>query len=443
MSGAYNNNSPDKPSQFPVDFDFGLYQQQRQVPLQNTQRNTRDYPLDASAVDGSLVGFSHGYVRDQYMAPDFLISEFLAETGANNFNESNTNTSTISTTRKNNSNPTSLNNTSGQIEQQLLLQQPSYDIFSLTTFDDPSANYYPHSPSSSTNTNNNANGYYGDYQLNPQQLLQDQLQQSCLQQNQDTQEMPILIKQEPISNPTSPFTMNSPDFIQQRQQQQQVPQQHIPPVQKLQLLRAQYVPPPDTNIYQSRSSSTTLATTVSGGSMPFQKRFTHPQDTSQGSGTNDIMTPSKNGGRSRVKSSHNVIEQRYRNKINDKFTALQNSVPTLRITAKRKARSASSGCVKRDLDGSDYEDADGFGDTMGTVSNNSNLGESFSLPNDEDLEGLEPARKLNKGTILLKSIEYIKFLERKNDRMRLEHEELVLKARMLGLNIDEFINPCE
>ena len=54
-----------------------------------------------------------------------------------------------------------------------------------------------------------------------------------------------------------------------------------------------------------------------------------------------------------------------------------------------------------------------------------------------DLEGLEPARKLNKGTILAKSIEYIKFLEMKNERMKQEHDELVLKARMLGLVIDE------
>ena len=38
---------------------------------------------------------------------------------------------------------------------------------------------------------------------------------------------------------------------------------------------------------------------------------------------------------------------------------------------------------------------------------------SSSMDDDIDLEGLEPARKLNKGTILAKSIEYIKFLELK------------------------------
>lgn len=56
---------------------------------------------------------------------------------------------------------------------------------------------------------------------------------------------------------------------------------------------------------------------------------------------------------------------------------------------------------------------------------------------DEDLEGLEPARKLNKGTILAKSIEYIKFLERKNERIKMEHRELVERARMMGIQLDE------
>lgn len=119
--------------------------------------------------------------------------------------------------------------------------------------------------------------------------------------------------------------------------------------------------------------------------------------------------------RPRTKSAHNVIEQRYRNKINDKFTALQNSVPTLRVIARKKSKSRS------DDDDDDEE-------------------EYYYLPlleRGEDLEGLEPARKLNKGTILAKSVEYIKFLERKNDRMKLEHQQLVERARMLGIVLDE------
>lgn len=103
--------------------------------------------------------------------------------------------------------------------------------------------------------------------------------------------------------------------------------------------------------------------------------------------------------RPRARLAHNLIEQRYRNKINDKFTLLQNSVPTLRAAARRKDDSDSSAL--------------------------------------EDLEGLEPARKLNKGTILTKSIEYIKFLERKEARLKLEYEELAARARVMGVSLEK------
>lgn len=118
--------------------------------------------------------------------------------------------------------------------------------------------------------------------------------------------------------------------------------------------------------------------------------------------------------KARVKLAHNVIEQRYRNKINDKFTALQNSVPTLRVLARKSSRGRSD-----DEDDDEEELSTHDGDLA------------------EDLEGLEPARKLNKGTILAKSVEYIKFLERKNDRMRMVHQQLVERARMLGIPLDE------
>lgn len=118
----------------------------------------------------------------------------------------------------------------------------------------------------------------------------------------------------------------------------------------------------------------------------------------------------------RPKSAHNIIEQRYRNKINDKFQVLQNSVPTLRVAARRKSKKSKSG---------EYNDSD--------ISDEVSDEDTFL----EDLQGLEPARKLNKGTILTKSIEYIKFLELKNERMKLERDQLIMKAQMLGLSIDE------
>lgn len=120
--------------------------------------------------------------------------------------------------------------------------------------------------------------------------------------------------------------------------------------------------------------------------------------------------------RPRTKSAHNVIEQRYRNKINDKFTVLQNTVPSLRV-AKRKLKGLASPDFKQD-----YEE-----DPI----------EGYSGSEDEDLEGLEPAKKLNKGTILTKSIEYIKFLEMRNNSMLNENEQLLLKARLLGIPVDE------
>ncbi|RCK65280.1 hypothetical protein Cantr_00944 [Candida viswanathii] len=159
-------------------------------------------------------------------------------------------------------------------------------------------------------------------------------------------------------------------------------------------------------------------------------------------------------GRPRIKSAHNVIEQRYRNKINDKFNALQNSVPTLRILAKKKEREKymaqqhntnssnhDSNSNNEDYDSSDDEMLDNKSSIMNGTPNNSTASNGVlptaSMDEEIDLEGLEPARKLNKGTILAKSIEYIKFLELKNDRMKQEHDELVLKARMLGLVIDD------
>ncbi|EGV63615.1 hypothetical protein PSN45_004436 [Yamadazyma tenuis] len=118
--------------------------------------------------------------------------------------------------------------------------------------------------------------------------------------------------------------------------------------------------------------------------------------------------------RPRLRSSHNVIEQRYRNKINDKFNALSNSVPTLRVATKRKTKNP------------DHMDNDEFDEHYYSSSDES-----------PDLEGLEPARKLNKGVILSKSVEYIRFLELKNDRMREKNHELLEKARLLGIPLDK------
>lgn len=79
------------------------------------------------------------------------------------------------------------------------------------------------------------------------------------------------------------------------------------------------------------------------------------------------------------KTSHNMIEKRYRNKINDKISILKDCVPSLRI----------------------LEAADSI-----------------------ELDGLQPAKKLNKATILAKATEYIKHLEAKNTQLAAENARL-------------------
>ncbi|KAF2156485.1 hypothetical protein K461DRAFT_275596 [Myriangium duriaei CBS 260.36] len=91
------------------------------------------------------------------------------------------------------------------------------------------------------------------------------------------------------------------------------------------------------------------------------------------------------------KTSHNVIEKRYRNNLNDKILELRDSVPSLRVTSKQ---------------GGDEDES-------------------------EDLEGLTPAHKLNKSTIMAKATEYIKHLEKRNKT--LADDMTLLKNRLSAL----------
>ncbi|KAG9248802.1 hypothetical protein BJ878DRAFT_476163 [Calycina marina] len=91
------------------------------------------------------------------------------------------------------------------------------------------------------------------------------------------------------------------------------------------------------------------------------------------------------------KTAHNMIEKRYRTNLNDKIAALRDSVPSLRIMSKRPR-------------GKDVND------------------------DREDLQGLTPAHKLNKATVLSKATEYINHLEKRN--LRLAEENLYMKGRI-------------
>ncbi|KAH3672296.1 hypothetical protein WICMUC_004391 [Wickerhamomyces mucosus] len=91
---------------------------------------------------------------------------------------------------------------------------------------------------------------------------------------------------------------------------------------------------------------------------------------------NKVSKPKKD------RSSHNVIEKKYRLNINSKIIELRDSVPSLRMAA---------------------------GNTDTSIN---------------DLEGLVPASKINKASVLSKATEYIKHLENKNANLIKENNEL-------------------
>lgn len=116
------------------------------------------------------------------------------------------------------------------------------------------------------------------------------------------------------------------------------------------------------------------------------------------------------------KTAHNMIEKRYRTNLNDKIAALRDAVPSLRITSK-SARGE---------------------DTM---------------DDREELQGLKPAHKLNKATVLSKATEYIYHLENRNKRLRQElldyksrlatYEALLRSSSMESNSLQNINNPIQ
>ncbi|EFQ86440.1 hypothetical protein PTT_18305 [Pyrenophora teres f. teres 0-1] len=104
----------------------------------------------------------------------------------------------------------------------------------------------------------------------------------------------------------------------------------------------------------------------------------------------DDAPSSKKGSGPPKKTAHNMIEKRYRTNLNDKIAALRDSVPSLRVMSRPN--------------GTEEDD------------------------DPEDLEGLTPAHKLNKATVLSKATEYIRHLEKRNKR--LQEELTTMKGRV-------------
>lgn len=144
----------------------------------------------------------------------------------------------------------------------------------------------------------------------------------------------------------------------------------------------------------SPSSTDNPGTSVSSLSpapeAPPRKKAGRKRKSSSGDESKSASGASPEDGPPVKKTSHNVIEKRYRNNLNDKIQELRDSVPSLRAMSRP-----------------------GGGDES------------------EDLEGLTPAHKLNKATVLAKATEYIKHLEKRNKNAITEMD--ALKTRLAAL----------
>ncbi|CAL3970829.1 hypothetical protein PZA11_007251 [Diplocarpon coronariae] len=113
-------------------------------------------------------------------------------------------------------------------------------------------------------------------------------------------------------------------------------------------------------------------------------------------GDEDDESPELSNGHQHApkKTAHNMIEKRYRTNLNDKIAILRDSVPSLRVMSKKNA----------------------CGDVQ-----------------EEDLQGLTPAHKLNKATVLSKATEYIAHLEKQNRDLAKENSSLKSRVDAFGI----------
>ena len=144
------------------------------------------------------------------------------------------------------------------------------------------------------------------------------------------------------------------------------------------------------------------------------------------SNSSSLMVPaykknSNDGKKKKPKMSHNIIEQKYRDNINEKILQFKHIVPSLQICCLRED-------YLKDYYPKDVEEASDSNYLDGLVSDPKLL---------KRLDGLEPAKKLSKAIILSKSYEYIEHMEQKVEQLeeKLMRYEQLIKSENSNANV--------
>ncbi|KAJ4362715.1 Clr6 histone deacetylase associated PHD protein-2 Cph2 [Ascochyta clinopodiicola] len=194
-----------------------------------------------------------------------------------------------------------------------------------------------------------------------------------------------------LSSPSTVDPQQQNGFYSPPMWQQQQPQPQPQPQQTLYTPTAFAHPGPPASTpslhHSPGSQNNGTSSSHSSPEPPNSKKRKSTEDTED---FDEAPSSKKGGSQPPKKTAHNMIEKRYRTNLNDKIAALRDSVPSLRVMSRPN--------------GTEEDD------------------------DPEDLEGLTPAHKLNKATVLSKATEYIRHLEKRNKR--LTDEVATLKGRI-------------